>query len=415
MKKEIFLAILLSITCLCLISGLIIFSELQSDRNPTPPTPSDNEDQAAQAPIDNIETSASTLDLETRKKAEDFVAGMSLEEKLYQMFFVTPESLTGVGTVIQAGETTKAALQTRPVGGLIYFSENIRARDQLQTMITKSQEYTKIPLFIGIDEEGGQVARLSGNPQLGYEKITPMRSIGDSGDSTKAHAVGQQLAKMLKDFGFNVDFAPVADIITNPNNTEIGNRSFGTDPNLVADMVGQEVKGLQGNGVSAVLKHFPGHGSTQTDSHNGYSGSSRTLEELRKTEFLPFQKGIEAEADFVLISHMSAINVDSSSGPSTLSSKIITDILINELKYDNIIITDSMSMGAITKRYTTGAATVAAVEAGVDMILMPLSLEEAYAGLQNAVKNGKISEKRIDESVQKIIYIKLKRGIMAVG
>ena len=338
--------------------------------------------------------------------------GMSLEEKIYQMIFTTPESLTGMGSVIQAGETTKNALAKRPIGGIIYFSSNIQTPEQVKEMIKKSQSFSKIPLFIGVDEEGGRVSRISGKSGMGFEKIPAMADIGASGDADKAYEVGVKLGDMVGGLGFNVDFAPVADIITNPENTEIGDRSFGKDPKMAAEMVKQVVLGLQENNVSAVLKHFPGHGSTHANSHNGYSESGRTLEEMRAEEFKPFQAGIDAEADFVLVSHMSAINVDSSSKPASLSKIIIEDILRKELGYEGIVTTDSLSMGAITERYSSGETAVMAVLAGVDVLLIPADLAGAYNGISAAVSSGRISEERIDESVFRIISLKIKRGIL---
>jgi len=346
------------------------------------------------------------------KDLESILADMTLKEKIYQMIFTTPESLTGVGSVIQAGDTTKGALAERPVGGIIYFSENMKDNEQIKGMIEKAQSFSRIPMFIGTDEEGGRVSRISGNERLGFEKIPAMADIGASGDYNKAYDIGKQLADMLKGLSFNVDFAPVADIITNPNNTEIGDRSFGTDPKITAEMVKKIVLGLQENNISATLKHFPGHGSTQANSHNGYSESTRTLAEMRLDEFKPFQAGIDAGADFVLISHMSAVNVDPSKAPASLSKVIVGDILKNELGYKGLVITDSLSMGAITERYSPSEAAVAAVEAGIDILLIPENLTGAYNGINTAVADGIISEERINESVRKIISLKIKRGII---
>lgn len=348
----------------------------------------------------------------TQTQADAIVDKMSLDEKIYQMIFTTPESLTGVQNVTLAGDITKNALSSYPVGGIIYFAPNIQSREQVIAMIQQSQEYSKIPLFIGVDEEGGRVARISGNTNMGFDKIPPMAKIGETGGSEKAYEVGQQLAQIVGTLGFNVDFAPVADIITNPNNTEIGDRSFGKSPEVAAAMVKEIVLGLQDNHVCAVLKHFPGHGSTQANSHNGYSESQRTLEDMRKSEFIPFEAGIEAGADFVLMSHMSAVNADESGKPASLSKIIITDVLKNELNFKGIVITDSLNMGAVTNRYSSGEAAVMAIEAGADVLLMPRSLNDAILGIKEAIQNGRISEKRIDESVSKIINLKIKRGII---
>lgn len=342
---------------------------------------------------------------------ETLISQMSLSEKIYQMMFVTPESLTGVGTVTAGGAKTKESLTKRPVGGVIYFSKNFENRNQTIDMIKKTQEYSPIPLFIGVDEEGGVVSRLGSKSAMGTTKQPPMANIGATGDPAKAYNVGKSLATDLKPFGFNVDFAPDADVLTNPKNTEIGNRSFGSNPELVAKMVEQVVLGLEDNGVSSVLKHFPGHGSTSRNSHTGYSESTRTLEQLQQSEFLPFKAGINAGADFVMMSHMTLVNVVNDKLPSSLSKTIITDLLKNQLGFKGIVITDSCEMGAIVEEYTVEQASVMAIEAGVDMILMPKDLQRAHDAIYKAVVDGRISPERIDESVRKILTKKQERGL----
>lgn len=343
---------------------------------------------------------------------ENCLEQMTLDEKIYQMFFVTPESLTGVGQVITAGKTTQEALVRYPVGGIIYFSTNLQDRKQIINMTHKSQEFSKIPLFIGVDEEGGRVTRLGNNSSTGVTQFSSMQSVGETHDPTQAYAVGETIGKEISDLGFNVDFAPVADVLINSNNTEIGDRSFGSDPVEVSEMVKNEVIGLQNNNISAILKHFPGHGSTVTNSHINYSESQRTIDELRNCEFLPFKAGIDAKADFVLLSHATYVNVVDEKCPASLSKEIVTDYLLNELGFQGIVITDSFSMGAITNNYTTEVAAVKAVNAGVDMILMPNSISEAFSGIKNAVLSGELSEERIDKSVLKILKVKHKHGML---
>ena len=210
-------------------------------------------------------------------------------------------------------------------------------------------------------------------------------------------------------FGYKyTDFAPDADVLTNPNNTAIGVRSFGSDPDMTAQMVEQAVKGFQDHQVSAVIKHFPGHGGTTTDSHNGAAIVDRSLEELRSAEFLPFEAGIQAGVDMVMVGHLQVPQVISDDTPASLSSEMITDVLRNELGYDGIVITDSLSMGAITTYYTSADAAVKCIQAGGDMLLMPYSFTEAYQGVLDAVNSGEISEDRINESVTRILKVKCK-------
>ena len=344
-------------------------------------------------------------------EAEKIMQDMTLSDMVYQMMFVTPETITKVGTVVQAGETTKKAIEKYPVGGIIYFSSNFENRDQTANMIKRTQSFSKIPLFISVDEEGGVVSRLGSNPEMGVEKRPAMRTVGDSKDYKKAREIGEGLANDLKTLGFNVDFAPDADVLINENNTEIGDRSFGTDPELVAEMVKNVVEGMQSNGVSATVKHFPGHGSTYNNSHTGYSESKRTLEELRESEFLPFKSAIEADVDFVMISHMTLVNATTEKVPSSVSKEVITDYLKTELGYKGIVITDAFNMGAVTEKYSTGEAVVKAVKAGVDMVLMTPDVEVAHDAIMKAVQSGELSEDRIRESVKKIILLKLRKNM----
>ena len=235
----------------------------------------------------------SELDL-YEELVDSIIQNMSLSDMVYQMMFVTPEAMSQKKTVTFVDDTLKESLESYSVGGIIYFAENFIDRQQTINMISKTQSYSKIPLFIGVDEEGGRVSRLGNNYAMGITKHPPMKEIGDTKDPQKAYEVGRILGKELSELGFNVDFAPNSDVITNINNKEIGNRSFGTDPQNVSLMVENVVKGLNDNNMSCSLKHFPGHGSTYKDSHTGYSESNRTYNELQNNEFLPFKAGIKA-------------------------------------------------------------------------------------------------------------------------
>lgn len=358
-------------------------------------------------PQDDGEAPEETIDPE-ELQLRGILSEMTLEEKVCQLFMITPEQLTHVGTVVQAGETTKAALQQYPVGGLIYFQQNIVDEQQLKDMITDTQSYSKYPLFIGVDEEGGSlVARIANSDGFSVEKFPNMRVIGDSQDYSEAYRAGQTIGSYLHELGFNMDFAPVADVLTNPSNTAIGARSFGPDPEVDAQMTANMVKGLQEQGVCAVLKHFPGHGGTDGDSHESAVANDRTLDQLQSTEFLPFASGIHAGAGCVMAGHISLPSVTAEPLPATLSREIMTDLLRGSLGFNGIIITDSMQMGAITNYYTPEDAAVKSIAAGADIILMPENFEQAYQGILNAVQDGTLTVERIDESVYRILHYKL--------
>lgn len=359
--------------------------------------------------IDNKEdepelTEEEKLELEIDELLEE----MSLEDKVSQLFFVTPESLVGVEVATQAGEQTRAALEMYPVGGIVLFSQNIQSEEQLKTMLTNYHEYSKYPLFTGVDEEGGPlVARIANSGVIDVPTFPNMQEIGNTGDAEEAYEVGTTIGSYLKELGFNVDFAPVADVFTNPSNTVIGARAFGTDPQQVSEMVAREVEGMQEQGVSAAIKHFPGHGDTYEDSHAEMATSYKTIEELRNTEFLPFQAGIEAGTDFVMVGHIAVPEVTGDHTPSSLSELIVTDYLRGELEYDGIVITDSMRMGAIVNYYDAAQAAVQVILAGGDMILMPEDFVASRQAVLDAVANHELTEERIDESLRRIYRVKL--------
>ena len=340
--------------------------------------------------------------------ADTCIAEMSLENKVAGLFMITPEALTGVDTVIQAGDTTKEKLSEYPVGGLAYFDRNIESADQLKEMLDTVNNTMIYPIFLAVDEEGGSVSRVAGAGLA--EDVGDMSEIGKTCDPEKAKEVGTTIGSYLSELGFNVDFAPVADVASVDDST-IGTRSFGSDPNVVASMVSAEVQGLQDSGVSACLKHFPGIGDTTTDTHEEKTVSEKTMEDMQQTDLPAFQSGIEAGVDFVMVSHMSLPNVIGDDTPCSLSGTIITDLLRNQLGYDGIVITDALNMGAITETYSSAEAAVKAIEAGADMLLMPENFEEAYQGVLEAVQDGTISEDRINESLKRIYRVKYRDRI----
>lgn len=334
---------------------------------------------------------------------ENCIAAMSLEDKVAGLFMITPEALTDTNTVLKAGDTTKQKLIERPVGGLIYFSQNIQSAEQLTEMLTNTKNWSTYPLFLGVDEEGGTVSRVADSGLA--DNVGNMADIGSTGDPAAARQAGEAIGGYLAEYGFNMDFAPVADVIAD-GNTTIGKRSFGTDTDTAASMVGAVVEGLQSKNVSACLKHFPGLGDTSKDTHNGMASTEKTLEDFAQIDFPVYQAGIAAGVDFVMVSHLSAEQVTGDTTPASLSEKMVTGLLRGQLGYQGIIITDAMHMAAITDYFTPDQAAVMALQAGVDMILMPEDYETAYNGVLDAVKDGTLSEERINESLRRIYRVK---------
>ena len=349
------------------------------------------------------------------EQAAQLVSQMTLEDKIAQMFVITPNALTGYASgVTAAGDTTKEAYQSRPVGGIVYMADNLTDPEQTTTMLSNMQEIarerTGLPVFLCVDEEGGSVARIAGNDAFGVTDVGNKSDIGASGDVQNAYNAGSTIGSYLAALGFNVDFAPVADVLTNPDNQVIGQRSFGSDAQTVAGMVTSELQGLSAAGVYGMVKHFPGHGSTSGDSHDGAVSTDKTLEELMAEELVPFQSAIDGGVNFVMVGHISAPNVTGDNAPATLSKVLITDVLRGQMGYNGIVITDAMNMEAITGFYNSDKAAVLAVTAGADMILMPADYNTAYTGILNAVNDGTITEERINESVTRIVKAKLAMG-----
>lgn len=328
---------------------------------------------------------------------------MPLEDKVAGLFVVTPEAITGVSTAIKAGDGTREALAKYAVGGIVYFSKNIQSEEQLKEMIDNTKLYSKYPLFIAVDEEGGSVSRVA-NGGIGT-KVDAAQTIGETGDSNNAYQAGSTIGSYLSGIGFNLDFAPVADI-NNVDGSALGNRAYGTDAAAVAPFVTSMMQGIQEQKVTACLKHFPGIGSSVQDTHDGMATTDRTAEEFRANEFTVFQAGIDAGADMIMVGHLSAPALTGDNTPCSLSSAVVTDILRNEMNYDGVIISDALNMSAITEYYESDQAAIHALRAGCDMLLMPENFEKAYNGVIQAVQDGTISEERINDSLRRIYRIK---------
>lgn len=343
------------------------------------------------------------------KTAKERLAEMTLEEKVYQMFIVTPEALTGYDVVNASTDITKGWLEKYPVGGLIYFSDNILTREQTSDMLknttASAMELQGMPIFLCVDEEGGRVVRVAGNDKMGVTNVGPMQNIADKDG---AYSAGATVGAYLKELGFTVDMAPVADVITNDKNTVIGDRAFGSDAAVVDEYADAYSDGLHSQGILSTYKHFPGHGATEGDTHEGYAFTNKNYEELKETELVPFANAKKNKIDMVMVAHIAVPKITGDNTPCTLSYKMVTEVLRNDLGYDGLIITDAMNMGAITENYSSKDATVKAIQAGVDIVLMPQDFKASVEGVLEAVKNGEISEERIDESVLRIIQKKMK-------
>lgn len=341
---------------------------------------------------------------------------MTLQEKIGAMFFVRPEALdTDIYYDSPAAlksynlqgvnDRMRETARVYPPGGVILFAHNIKDEPQLAQFISDLRALPSHPLLC-VDEEGGSVARIANNPNFRVPKFAPMGSLAASGRSKDVYDAANAIGEYLVKYGFDIDFAPVADVNTNPRNVVIGARAFSDNPKVASEMVKSYLKGLQKSGVIGCLKHFPGHGDTQADSHFGYAMSRKTWEEIRSCEMLPFKAGIDAGAQMVMTAHISLPNVTGSNVPSTLSPMILQEKLRGELGYQGVIITDAMEMGAILRQYPVEDASVMAIKAGVDVLLCVREYPKVFDAVIGAVHRGEIPESRIDESVRRILKLR---------
>ena len=334
------------------------------------------------------------------------------EEKIGQLFIIRPDALdltlpqesindAKADGVTMLTDAMRETLQAYPVGGICQFGKNITDPEQLAQFNADLQAASRTPLFIAVDEEGGAVARLANHPAFDLPQYESAAAVGASGDPADACAMGQTIGAYLKEYGFNMDFAPDADVNTNPDNPIIGTRAFSSDAATAAEMAAAAADGLRTSGILPTLKHFPGHGDTAEDSHTALAVTYKTLDELQACELLPFAADTGLHA--VMVGHIAAPNVTGDGTPATLSPQLVA--LIPDAE-NTLIVTDSLAMDAITAAYTPGEAAVQAFQAGCDVLLMPNSLPEAYAAVLEAVQNGTISEERLDRSVNKILLYK---------
>ena len=345
---------------------------------------------------------------------ETLLEKMTLQEKVCQMFITTPEQLSGWDVVTLYDEIVEESIVNYPIGGMIMFSENLETTEQTTQLISDIQECAMnnnngIGMFMSVDEEGGTVARVADS--LGTTAFEDMVTYSDASDEHVSYEIGYTIGTDLKALGFNLDFAPVADVDIS-GASELGGRMFSSDPEIVATMASNVAVGLKDAGVCATLKHFPGLGAAEGNTHTDSDVTiSRSLDDLRATEFVPFKKGIESGADFVMVGHQIISGVGDWL-PSDLSYTVVTELLRNELSFNGLIVTDSQMMNTITDVYSAGEAAVMAVNAGVDIVLMPADLTEAIDSVCSAVESGEIGQSRIDESVLRILNKKYEMGLI---
>ena len=347
----------------------------------------------------NKEINTPNRESDKENRIEEQLKEMSLEEKIGQMLIVSYE-----GTNVTE-ELFSLLNQVKP-GGFILFSNNFSDYEQTQKLITDIKSTSEIPMFISIDQEGGRVQRIKNLSDQEITIIPPMYEIGLTRDEDFAYQVGKVIGEELRVFDINMDFAPVLDIYSNPNNTVIGDRSFGTTSDIVSTMAISLASGLQDTGVISVYKHFPGHGDTLEDSHDTLPIVTKTKEELMNFELIPFIQAIENGAEAIMVGHIAVPSITKDNTPATLSKVLIQDLLKDELGFQGLVITDGLNMKSLTNLYSQEEIYINAILAGVDILLMPEFSLNTIEIIKNAVLNGEISEERIDDAVTKILTLK---------
>ncbi|MDF2988210.1 MAG: beta-glucosidase-like glycosyl hydrolase [Eubacterium sp.] len=337
------------------------------------------------------------------EEIKNLIDNMTLEEKVGQLVIVGVDGYTN-------DAHSKQLLEKYHVSGFIVFKKNIQNTHQLSALLNSLKETnsgsSKVPLFLSVDEEGGRISRL---PEE-FHKFPSNDIIGQKNDSILSYRIGQILGKELNAFGLNMDFAPVLDINSNPDNPVIGDRSFGTTAELVSKLGIETMKGIQSQKIISVVKHFPGHGDTSVDSHVGLPRVNHGIDRLKSFELKPFEAAIENGADAVMIAHILLPKLDAKN-PASFSKSVITDLLRTDMNFDGVVITDDFTMGAIEKNYDMGKAAVKSIQAGGDIVLVCHGFdkqETVISALLAAARSGQISQERLNQSVYRILKLKRK-------
>lgn len=324
---------------------------------------------------------------------------MTLEEKVAGMFIVSPESITGVGKVVQAGEGTKTALTENPVGGILYTEKNYKSEEQFLEMLTNTRAYSSYPLFLAVQRECGDIDTFG---IAATAKASEMTSTDEVKNAFTA------IAQKLTGYGINMNIAPVADVVSEEGNTVLQGRTFGSDAATAAPLVNAAVQALQEKEISAVLTKFPGEGAVDTS--QGMT-ITKTLEELKNSEFATYQMAIQNGVDCIMVSNAKAPEVIGDETPCSLSSVMIQDTLRNTLGFEGIVMTDMLNDTSITSRYSDAEAAAAAIKAGADILVMPADYHKAYEGVMQAIADGTITQERIQESLVRIYRVKYKHAL----
>jgi len=394
-KRSLFLSAILLTACLTACGASIPTEEPAPEPTPVPTSPT-------------VEETPEPVPTPEPDPIAEQIAGMTVEEKVGQLLVAGMEGLT-------PGEDAVEAIQEFQVGGIILFRRNVEDVDQLSELTHELRKlsFGQVPLFVCIDEEGGRVSRMPAD----VEEIPSALTFGSVTDPEQredaCYALGRTLAWRCKMFGIGMDFAPVLDIWSNPQNTVIGDRAFGKDAETVISAGMETARGLMDGGVVPVVKHFPGHGDTAVDSHVGLPVVTKTLDELEQMELRPFRAAVESGVPAVMVGHILLTAMDAER-PATFSPAVVNGLLREEMGFDGVVVTDDLTMGAVNETYGLTEGAVMAVEAGCDLLLVCHGIDNlraVQAALLDAVESGRITEQRLNESVYRILALKAEYGL----
>ena len=339
----------------------------------------------------------------TEEFVDNKIKNMTMDEKIGQMIII-------YNYTTNYNENLKNDIIKYQPGGFIVFSENAESFIQLSNLIENMQEDSKIPMLISVDQEGGRVQRLTYLNDTSFTIIPPMKYVGEKNNKELSYSIGKVLGSELNTLGINMDFAPVIDIASNPYNNVISDRAFGNNADIVSGMSISLAEGLQDENIIPVYKHFPGHGDTLADSHYSLPVLNKSKEELKNLELIPFKEAIKNDAQIIMVGHISIPKI-SGNTPASLSKEVITNILRKELNFNGVVITDAINMGAVTNNYSEKETIIMAINAGVDIILMPTSIENAINYIKDGLNENRITEEQINNSVKRIITLKYQNNL----
>lgn len=376
-----------------ILSSLVFLSGCYNSKNiDKPPNPDGIKEEENQDLGDNVDVEIDAI--------EELINSMTLEEKVGQLLIVGFEGE-------KMNEQIKGYIQDLHVGGLILFARNIKDENQsieLLNSIKEENSSSQIPLFLSVDEEGGSVSRLPHS----FKKLPSAMTVGERNNKEISYEFGRVIGERVKALGFNMNFSPVLDINSNPNNPVVGRRAFGTTKFQVIDHGLEAMFGIRDSGVIPAVKHFPGHGDTAVDSHINLPRIDKTIDELEELEFAPFKEAIKNDVEMIMTAHILYPNVDEKY-PATMSYKIIKELLRDKLNYKGVIVSDDMTMGAIMNNYTLEEGVLLFLKSGGDIALICHGEEnprKAIDRIIKAVNDKEISEEEIDNKLYRILSLK---------